>query len=79
MATKLTNALTKVSYILNVVCLVHVSATLVAVLSKVCYKGWLYRDLTKVCEQTHRCKIPSFKNLWFKIILKYKKHIKFCD
>jgi hypothetical protein len=77
MVTKPTNARTKLSYIMIVVCLVHVSATLVAILSEVCYKEWIYRDITKVCESTHRCKILSFKNLWFKIILKYKKQMKF--
>ena len=77
MVTKPTNARIKVSYIINIVILLHVSANLVAILSEVRYKGWIYRDVTKVCEPTHRCKILSFKNIWFKIISKYKIQVNF--
>jgi len=62
---------------MKIICLLHVSATLVAILSEVCYKGWIYRDITKVCETRHRCKILNFKNIWLKILLKYKIQIKF--
>jgi hypothetical protein len=56
MLTKPTNAYKriKVSYIIDTVFLLHVSATLVAILREVCCKEWIYRDITKVCEQTHR-------------------------
>jgi len=50
MVTKPTNARIKLFYIMNVVCPVHVSATLVAILSEVCYKEWIYRDITKDCK-----------------------------
>jgi len=62
---------------MNIVCLLHVLATLVAILSKVRYKGWIYRDIKKVCEPTHMCKLLIFQNIWFKIILKYEIQIKF--
>jgi len=62
---------------MNIPCLLHVSATVVAILSEVRYKEWVYRDITKVCEPKQRCKILNFKNIWFKIILKYKIQIKF--
>jgi hypothetical protein len=49
MATKQTNAhkCIKLSYIVNIVCLLHVSATLVTILSEMRYKGWIYRDIKK--------------------------------
>jgi len=46
-----------VPYIINTVVLLHVSATLVAILREVHYKGWLNRDITNVCEPMHICKI----------------------
>jgi hypothetical protein len=45
------------SYIVNVVCLRHVSATLVIIHREVHHKGSIYRDVTKVCESMHTCKI----------------------
>jgi hypothetical protein len=42
--------------------LLHVSATLVAILRQVHDKGWIYRDITKVCEPTRRCKMLSSNN-----------------
>jgi len=53
---------TGVSYIMNIVCLLHVSAILVAILRKVHYKGYF----TKVFEPV----LLSFKNMWFKIYIK---------
>ena len=65
-----------VSYIINIVVLLHVSITLVAILREVHYKRWINRDITKVCEPMHICKILSFNNRWFKIHIKYKIQIK---
>jgi hypothetical protein len=58
-----------VSYIINTVVL-HVSATLVAILREMHYKGWLSRDITKVCVPMHIRKILSFNDTWFKIHIK---------
>ena len=66
----------KVSYIINIVYLLHVSATHVAILGEVHYKGWIYRDLTKVCEVMHSCKILSFKRTWSKLDTKVAKTCK---
>jgi len=44
-------------YIMNIVYLLHVSATDVAINSGVCYTGWIYRDVRTVCEDSYRCKI----------------------
>jgi len=30
-------------------------------------KGWIYRDIIKVCEPMRRCKMLSSNNTWFKI------------
>jgi hypothetical protein len=43
----------RVSYIVNVVCLLHFSATLVAFLREVHYKGYI----TEVFEPAQKCKI----------------------
>jgi hypothetical protein len=62
-------------YITNMLYLLHLSATHMAVLTEVHYKGRTHQDITKVCEQMHRCKILSLKNTWFKILyqgLKYR-------
>ena len=50
MATKPTYAhkSTKVSYVIIIVCLLHVSATLVAILREIHYKTWMYRFLVIV-------------------------------
>jgi len=46
----------KAFYIINTVFLLHVSATLVAILREVYYKGWILQDITNVCEPMHKCK-----------------------
>jgi len=43
---------TQVSYIMNVICVLHVSAILVAILREAHHKGWMYRDI--VCELMYR-------------------------
>jgi len=48
---------TKISYITNVAFLVHVSAIHVTIFREVHYKRWVHRDITKVCDPMHRCKI----------------------
>ena len=57
MLTKPTNACKciKVSNVIDMVFLLHVSTTLVAILREMYRKGWIYRDITKICEQMHRC------------------------
>ena len=62
MVKKLTNAYSyvNVSYIINTAFLLHVSAALVAILEEVHHKGWIYQDITKVCEPICSCKILSF-------------------
>jgi len=37
-----------VSYVTKAVFVIHVSATLAAILREAHYKGWIYRDITKV-------------------------------
>jgi len=44
----------KVSYIIDTVFLLHVSATLVAILREVYCIEWICRDITKVREPIHR-------------------------
>jgi len=44
----------KVSHIVDTVFMLHVSATLVAILREVSCKEWIYRDITNVCETMHR-------------------------
>jgi hypothetical protein len=39
----------KVSFVIDTVFLLHVSATVVPILRKVYCKGWIYRDITNVC------------------------------
>jgi len=62
MVTKPTNAHTciKVLCIINIVFLLHVSATLVAVLREVHNKESIYLLTTKVFELIHGCEILSF-------------------
>jgi len=62
MVTKPTNAhkFIKVLCIINIVFLLHVSATLVAVLSEVHNNEWIYLDTTEVCELIHGCEILNF-------------------
>jgi hypothetical protein len=60
-----------VFYITNLVCLLHVPATLMTILRKVRYRGWIYRDITEVHEPMHRYKVPCFKNTWFKIRIEF--------
>jgi len=47
----------KAFYIINTVFLLHVSATLVAILREVYYKEWILQDITNICEPKHKCKI----------------------
>ena len=62
-----------VSYITNAVFLLHVSATLVAVLREVHYNGRIYRDITNVCEHMHRCKKIRFLTIrGLTYVLKYE-------
>jgi hypothetical protein len=44
----------KVSYVIDIVFLVHVSATILAVLRKVHYEGWICRDITEDCKLISR-------------------------
>jgi hypothetical protein len=64
MVTKSTNAYQhiRVSDIMNIVCLLHALATLVAILRVVHYKGYI----KKVFGPMAKGKILSSKNLWFK-------------
>jgi len=48
-----------VSYILNIILFLHVSASLVAILKEVHYKGWIYLDITDVCAPMHGFKVMS--------------------
>jgi hypothetical protein len=61
--TKPTNAhkYIKVYYIINIILLLHDSATLTAILREMRYKGWAYRDVSVVCVPMHRCKRISLK------------------
>jgi hypothetical protein len=63
-------------YITNIIFLLHVSATLVAILREMHYKGWACQDITEVCKPMHICKILSFNNTWFKIYSKCEIQIK---
>jgi hypothetical protein len=44
-------------YIINTIFLLHVSATLVALLREEYYKGWILQDIANVCEPVHKCKM----------------------
>jgi len=55
-----------------VVCLLHVSATLVANLREVHYKGYI----KNTSEQMYRCKILIFKVCGFEYVWKYEIQIK---
>jgi hypothetical protein len=59
---KKANKSTKFSPIISILFLLHVPATLVAILREMQYKGWTCLDITKVCEPRHRSKILSFNN-----------------
>jgi len=41
----------------------------VAIIREVHYKGWVYRDITKVGEQMRRRKILSFNNVVVVVVL----------
>jgi hypothetical protein len=56
-------------YIIHTVCLLHVAATHVAIIREARYERWIYRDIKKVSEPMHGCKILRFKNRWFKIYM----------
>jgi len=75
MTTNPTSALRCIKYafyIRNLVSLLHVPATLMAIFREVRYKGWAYRDITEICELMHRCKVPRFKKSGLKYILNFK-------
>ena len=57
----------------TIIYLLQVSATHVAILGEVLYQGWAYRDITKVCELMHRCKILHFSRSWSKFVTKVAK------
>ena len=61
---------------INKVYLTRVSVTHVAILREVRYRRWKRRCNTKVCEPKYRCKILSFKNVYFKICIKIKIQLK---
>jgi hypothetical protein len=75
MANKPANACKyiRVSYIINVVCLLHVSTTPVTIFREMHDKGCI----TKRIEPLHKYKIPSVKNMVKIKILKYNIRIKF--
>ena len=56
MITKSTEAskCIKVRYTTKIICLLHVSATVVATLSEQQYKGWIYRDTKNFCNNNFR-------------------------
>ena len=53
-----------------IVCFLYVSASFVATVREVHYKG----HITKLFEQMHKYKILSCKNVWFKIYSVEKLH-----
>jgi hypothetical protein len=74
MTTNPTSALRYIKYVFyitNLVCLLHVPTTLMAILREVRYRGWTYRDIAEDCETMHRYKVPCFKNTWFKIRIEF--------
>ena len=54
----------RVPCIINIACLLHVPATLLAILVEVHYKGYI----SNVFETMHTCKTLSFHSICFKII-----------
>ena len=68
----------KLYYIKNTVCLLHVSATLVAILrEKKHYTGCICRDIATGCEPKHRYKILILKRRGLKYVLEYETLIIF--
>jgi len=59
-------------YIIYTLCLLHVSATHVAVFREVHYKEWIHGNIREFFEPMYRYKILNFK----KIIHDFKIHIK---
>jgi len=57
-------------YYTNKVCLLHVSATIFAILWEINHKGRIYQDITKVCEPKHRLKYKVLIVYGLKNILK---------
>jgi len=51
---------------INIICFLHVSATLLAILREVHYKGYI----AIVFETLYKCKVPGFKIYGLKHILK---------
>jgi hypothetical protein len=71
-----TNKFTKsfeVSYIINIVGLLHISASFEAIFTLVLYEGCIYRSITKVFEPKHRCEILSFNNVRFELCIIIEK------
>ena len=56
----------QVAYIMNIIYLLDVSATLGATLRDVYSKGWILQSITKVFEPVHSCKILSFNDTCLK-------------
>jgi len=65
----------KVSYIINIVYLLHVSATHVAILGDVHYKEWIYQEITKFCEIMHRCKYYVLRGHGRNLAQKWAKYV----
>jgi hypothetical protein len=42
-----------VSYVINIIGLLHMSATCVAITGEVYYKGWIHRDVICACKTKH--------------------------
>jgi hypothetical protein len=59
-------------YITNLVCLLHVPATLMTILRKVRYRGWTYRDITEVRNQCTDIKYHVLKIHGLKYVLIFK-------
>ena len=58
----------KVFSVIDIVRLLHVSATVVAILREERYKGWIYRDITEVYESMHGSTIHMCIGLYTCII-----------
>jgi len=61
-----TNKLTEVCENINIVYLLHVQASHVAILGEVHTKDWYIEILQKFVNQCTYVKLLSFKNAWFK-------------
>jgi hypothetical protein len=50
---------------MNILCPLHVSATLVAIFREVHYEEWIYRDIANVYDKMHRSKVLNFNNVLY--------------